>query len=250
MYYFSKALVFILNDSEVFNEIKKLSEDELSFSHYVSDLVEKDLLNKLGKKVYDENKILETEVKAVTKKNNSGDEAITQIMDKLDMILSMGANPNYGNPNMGNPNMGNPSMGNMGNINNSNVYSSGYSNDYSNDHYRNPNHANPNYANPNYVNPNHVSPNYVNPSMQSSFEDSYVQQSQPSQQIDLSIEVPVRENTEVVNVESVESVQKTDTSTTTVSNKKPKTKGKKKSLFGTKGKDASAILSRMASMQK
>lgn len=95
MYYSSKPVVFIIEDGDVAREINRLSEeDELEFSKYVSSLVEKDILEKFGKSVYNPDKIVETEVTSVAKNNSFQEQSyleIIQKLDKLDKIISLGS---------------------------------------------------------------------------------------------------------------------------------------------------------------
>ena len=94
MYYFRKPMVFIVNDDAVASEIDRLSRDELEFSSYVSKLVEKDILEKLGRKFYDDNQIIESNVTAVSKRPSSSDGMMSEVLEKLDRILAMGSLPN------------------------------------------------------------------------------------------------------------------------------------------------------------
>lgn len=96
MYYFRKPIIITVKDEAVAREIDRLSRDELKFCDYVSQLIEKDLSEKLGKKVYDESMIIETEVTAVAKKPSiQENKELLDMQKKLDLILSMvQSNPN------------------------------------------------------------------------------------------------------------------------------------------------------------
>lgn len=95
MYYFRLPLILTVNDDDVASEINRLSRDELEFSKYVSRLVEKDLLRKVGKRIYDESQFVETDTTSISKIPNPGEIPYMEILSKLDAIISMGAvNPN------------------------------------------------------------------------------------------------------------------------------------------------------------
>lgn len=180
MYYFSKPIVFGIKDEAVVREIDRLSKQELEFCDYVSSLVEKDILEKLGRKRYDESLIIETEVTAVVKKPAKDDNQIDEITQKLDKILSMFQN-----------------------------------------------------------NPSSVQMALTQP--------SYDQQTNDGNS--LAIEVP---NSKPI-IEEVHEVMEVETSKVdgleSVAGSATKKK-KKKGLFTTRGKDANALLAKMASMQK
>ena len=91
MYYFRLPLILTVNDDDVASEINRLSRDELEFSKYVSRLVEKDLLAKVGKRIYDESQFVETDTTSISKRPNPSEFPYMEIMSKLDAILSMGS---------------------------------------------------------------------------------------------------------------------------------------------------------------
>lgn len=87
MYYYSKNIVFIFEDREVRDEVDRLlNKDDVEFYHYISDLVEKDISKKLGKKVYEESKVIETDVKDLVKQDK--DDQLSLIMNKLDLFMA------------------------------------------------------------------------------------------------------------------------------------------------------------------
>lgn len=87
MYYYSKNIVFIFEDRDVRDEVDRLlNKDDMEFFHYLSDLVEKDISKKLGKRVYEESEIVETNVKDLVKQNN--DDQLSAIMNKLDFFMA------------------------------------------------------------------------------------------------------------------------------------------------------------------
>lgn len=87
MYYYSKNIVFIFEDREVRDEVdRQLSKDDMEFFHYISELVEKDISNKLGKKIYEKSDIVESDVKDLVKQDNN--DQLSAIMNKLDFFMA------------------------------------------------------------------------------------------------------------------------------------------------------------------
>lgn len=109
MFYVTKPVVFVTEDEDVANELKRLSKDEFAFSDYISSLVENDIKLKLGKRFISEKSIVEEDVTALAKvnksnSNNSGIEPYAEILNKLDLILSMGTTVNKPKPSISNLN--------------------------------------------------------------------------------------------------------------------------------------------------
>lgn len=100
MFYITKPVVFVTEDEDVASEIRRLSKDEFSFSNYVSELIENDIKTKFGKNLIAEKTSVSDEVTSIAKRQNPSNvsnEPYAEILNKLDLILSMGtAVPNKG----------------------------------------------------------------------------------------------------------------------------------------------------------
>lgn len=118
MFYITKPVVFVTEDEDIANELRKLSKDEFAFSDYISSLVENDIKLKMGKRFISEKSIVEEDVTALAKvgANNSNVDAtnpLNEILSKLDQILSMGNQPNSRPM---------PSVGNLNNLSASSTF--------------------------------------------------------------------------------------------------------------------------------
>lgn len=102
MYYYSRNIVFIFEDPDVRDEVNRiLDKDDLEFFHYISELVEKDISRKLGKRVYDKSDIVEVEPKSLVPVQQT--EQMDELMKKMDIMMAAlmaGGSVRAGNPNM------------------------------------------------------------------------------------------------------------------------------------------------------
>lgn len=91
----------MFEDPDVRDEVNRMfDKDDFEFFHYISELVEKDISLKLGKRVYDKSDIVEAEPNGLVPVQQT--EQMDALMKKMDIMMAalMAGGVRVSNPNM------------------------------------------------------------------------------------------------------------------------------------------------------